>query len=231
MKQIILLVLLILFGCSGGGGGGTGSSTPKLETKVEAEFLKIKDISQREFSNVLNSITQIKGEGSFRANSIIEFKQGQVNCVGASDLKIIYDRELKVSSISRSTRKNSGNCNGAGLTKNFQTKKDLNLSFLYKTANFKGSVISEGTYSGKRAFLVSYKGNDQNTVYLLSVNGDSFDSLLSEYSYLNNDGYINLKTVITPTEGTKIDQNLLEDTPETGDILELSEFPLYDLIG
>ncbi len=230
MKNIIFLILIFLLGCSKEGGESV-SIIPNLDSKVENEFSKSKNIASKDLFFVLNSIPVLKEKGSFSSNSVLEFKQGQITCVGKTNLKIIYDKELKRSSVTRATNKISGNCSGNTLSKNYQTNRDLNLNFLYKVANSKGVIISEGTFSGKRAFMLSLKEKDQTTIYLLSVNGDSFDSLNSEYKYLSDDGYIKINTTISPSAGTKIDGNLLEDTPETGDIIELSEFPLYDLIG
>jgi hypothetical protein len=230
MKNIIFLIFIFLFGCKGGG-GESGSPIPNLDSQVESEFSKTKNINSQDFFTVLNSIPVLKEKGSFNTNSVMEFKQGPKTCVGKTNLNIIYNKELKRSSVNRATTKISGNCNGNSMSKNYQTNRDLNLNFLYKVAKSKGVIISEGSFSGKRAFMLSLKENDQTTIYLLSVNGESFDSLKSEYNYLSDDGYIKINTTISPSPGTKIDGNLIEDTPETGDIIELSEFPLYDLIG
>ncbi|MFI5390784.1 MAG: hypothetical protein ACHQYQ_05425, partial [Bacteriovoracales bacterium] len=211
--------------------GESGSSLPNLDSKVENEFSKTKNITSQNLFSVLNSIPVLKEKGSFSSISVLEFKQGPKTCVGKTNLNIIYNKELKRYLVTRTTTKTSGNCNGNILSKNYQTNRDLNLNFLYKVALSKGVIISEGSFLGKRAFMLSLKEKDQTTAYLLSVNGESFDSLKSEYNYLSDDGYIKINTTISPSAGTNIDANLIEDTPETGDIIELSEFPLYDLIG
>lgn len=232
MKNIIVQsILIFLFACSRGGGGGTSVFVPSSDSKIKAEYSKLRDVSQREFLSVLNLIPIIKERGSFVSTSNLEYKQGDITCVGNTELKLMFDRESNRSAVSRKVTQTGGNCKGAAQLKKYQTQKEFNLSFLYKIVNFKNVKISEGNLQGKRAFMISNEDKDQTTVYLLSVEGESLDSLQSEYIYLGNDGYIKIRTKIYPTAGTKIEENLIESTPETGDILELSEYPLYDLIG
>lgn len=230
MKNIIVLsILLFLFACSGGG-SGSGGSAVNTEPQIKNQYIKSKDITVREYLKILNAIPILKGRGSFTSTSILEFKQGQITCVGNSDLKIFFDKELKRSVVSRKVAKVSGSCKGENQIKNYRTGMDLNLSFLYKVVESKNVKISEGTIDGKTAYSLSNEEKDQSTIYLLSVNGELLDSLQSEYIYQGNDAYIKIRTKIYPAADSKIEGNLIEDTPETGDILELSEFPLYDLI-
>lgn len=230
MKNIFFLSnLLILLACSGGG-SGSGDVSTKSDSQLKNEYIKLKDISSRYYLNVLNAIPSLKGRGSFSSVSNLEFKQGLTTCVGSSELKISFDKELKRSAVSRKVTKVNGSCKGADQLKNYMTSVDLNLGFLYKMVESKNVKISEGTIEGRTAYSLSYEEKDQTTIYLLSVNGELWNSLQSEYIYKGNDGYIKIRTKIYPAADSKIEGNLIEDTPETGDILELSEFPLYDLI-
>lgn len=225
------LILIFLISCSKGGDSGSGGIAISPDSKIKREYSKIRDMNQREFLNVLNSIPILKDRGSFHSISSLEYKQGTITCAGTTDLKIAFDVDSRKYSVSRKVTQTGGNCKGISPTRNYKTGRDLNLSFLYKIVNFKNVKISEGTIQGKKAYMVSNEDKDQTTNYLLSVVEDSLDSLQSEYIYLGNDGYIKISSTISPTSGTKIEENLIEDTPETGDILELSEYPLYDLIG
>jgi hypothetical protein len=230
MKNIFVLsILLILLACSKGG-PGSGGVSPKTESQLKNEYTKLKDISTRDYLNVLNAIPILKGRASFSSVSNLEFKQGLTTCLGNSDLKISFDKELKRFTVFRKVTKVSGSCRGVDQLKNYKTSVDLNLGFLYKIAASKNVKISEGTYEGKTAYSISNEEKDQTTIYLLCVKGELLDSLQSEYIYKGNDAYTKISTKIYPAADSKIEGNLIEDNPETGDILELSEFPLYDLI-
>ena len=227
-----LLILFFLYSCSGGGpDSSTESIVPSAESKIKNDYVKIRDITPNDFFKIINFIPTIKERGSFNSTSSLEFKQGAVTCVGKTELKVTYDGELKRSSVSRKVTKTSGSCPGSGKRSNYQTEMDLNFKFLYKMAQLPNVKISEGTLDGRTTYMISSEEKEQTNVYLLSVNGEAMDSLQSEYTYLGNDGYIKIRTKILPAESSKIDGNLIKETPETGDILELSEFPLYDLIS
>ncbi len=232
MKNIFVLsILIFLFACSGGGSGsGSGGGSINNEPLIKNQYIKSKDISVREYIKILNAIPILKGRGSFTSTSNLESKHGQETCVGDSNLKISYDRELNRSVVSRKATKISGKCKGENQTINYKTSRDLNLSFLYKMVESKNVKISEGTIDGKMAYSLIDEGKDQSTIYLLSVNGELLDSFQSEYVYQGNDLYYKIRTKIYPAADSKIEGNLIEGTPETGDILELSEYPLYFFI-
>lgn len=233
MKNIFILsILLFLFACSGGGSGSSsGGGSINTEPQIKNQFIKSRDITVREYLKVLNAIPILKGGGSFIATSKLEYKQGKLTCVGNSDLKISFDKELKRSAVSLKATGVDGSCKGSNQTRNYKTGKDLNLSFLYRIVESKNVKISEGTFEGKTAYSLFNEEKDQTTIYLLSVNGELLDSLHTELIYQGDDAYNKIRTKIYPAADSKIEGNLIEDNSGTGDILELSEYILYDLFG
>lgn len=232
MKNIFVLsILMLLFACSGGGSGsGSGGGSVNTEPLIKDQYIKSKDISVREYLKILNTIPILKGRGSFTSTSKLDSKHGQDTCKGGSNLKISYDKELNRTFVSRKVTKISGKCKGENQIVNYKTGRDLNLSFLYKMVESKNVKISEGTIDGKLAYSLIDEGKGQSTICLLSVNGELMDSFQSEYVYQGNDIYYKISTQIYPAADSKIEGNLIEGTPETGDILELSEYHLYNFI-
>ena len=230
----VFSLIYFLASCSGGGGGDSSSNLTnptKLseESVIKKGFTLSKKIEKPEFFKIISSLSGMKG--SFSATTNLSFKEELKTCVGTTSLTIIFDEALRKSLVERTVTKISGSCGGDSPSVKFQTKKELRLDNFFNILKTNEVEILEGTFENRPGYLISLKGANFTANYMLGIKDKFFDYLVTETSYNQTDGYFNIITRVTPLKTSQFDGSLVEDTPETGDIIELSELGVISLIN
>lgn len=226
--KILFLVSLVI-SCSGGGGGSEKSISTSGDSVIKSNFIAKKEIPKGEFLKVLSSLEGMRG--SFFATTDLSFKEELKTCAGSSSLLVKFNDSSKTFSVERTVVKNSGSCNKNSPNLKFQTKNDLRLDRFFNFLRSDDIEVREGTYENKPGYLISVKGNKFTVDYVLGVKDKLFDYLVTETNYNQTDGYFKILTKVSPVKTFQFDENLVEDTPETGDIIELSELGVISLIN